>query len=202
METGIFYHPGRCLPLPRRRLPPSASLPAPSLPPASPPPVTCLPRLAPVDPLPVLSLPASLPPAPTCQPPARLLPATRAPSLLSADPPPASHPLACLLPATQLSTWALPATCLPTPPPADLLLAVTVENQMKGITRPRKTRNQQRTATKPLREIDGLNAVIDKKQVKAGVAQIALENLDLPYFYPNNYDKKITCYTLFDDGST
>ncbi|KAJ9074061.1 hypothetical protein DSO57_1010149 [Entomophthora muscae] len=80
-------------------------------------------------------------------------------------------------------------------------VTVTVENQMKGITRPRKTRNQQRTTAKPLKEIDDLNAVIDKKWVKAGVAQIALENLDLPYFYPNNYDKKITHYTLFGDGS-
>ncbi|KAJ9058287.1 hypothetical protein DSO57_1013773 [Entomophthora muscae] len=78
---------------------------------------------------------------------------------------------------------------------------VTVENQMEGIVRPRKTRNQQRTATKPLKEMDDLNAVIDKKWVKAGVAQIALKNLDLPYFSPNNYDKKITCYTLFGDGS-
>ncbi|KAJ9088188.1 hypothetical protein DSO57_1025630 [Entomophthora muscae] len=78
---------------------------------------------------------------------------------------------------------------------------VTVKNQMVGIVRPRKTRNQQRTATKPLREIDNLNAVIDKKWVKAGVAQITMENLDLPYFYPNNYEINITHYTLAGDGS-
>ncbi|KAJ9057244.1 hypothetical protein DSO57_1024452 [Entomophthora muscae] len=61
--------------------------------------------------------------------------------------------------------------------------------------------NQQRISAKPLKEIDNLNAVIDKKWVKAGVAQIALENLDLPYLCPNNYDKKITHYTLFGNGS-
>ncbi|KAJ9052816.1 hypothetical protein DSO57_1030471 [Entomophthora muscae] len=77
---------------------------------------------------------------------------------------------------------------------------VMVENQMEGIARSCKTQNQQRTADKPLKEIDNLNAVIDKKWVKAEVAQIALENLDLPYFFPNNYDKKITRYTLFGDG--
>ncbi|KAJ9077356.1 hypothetical protein DSO57_1017494 [Entomophthora muscae] len=75
---------------------------------------------------------------------------------------------------------------------------VTVENQIEGIVHPCKTQNQQKTTAKPLKEIDNLNAVIDKKWVKAGVAQIALKNLDLPYFSPNNYDKKITVRNIPD----
>ncbi|KAJ9052408.1 hypothetical protein DSO57_1034433 [Entomophthora muscae] len=57
-----------------------------------------------------------------------------------------------------------------------------------------KKKNGNRKAAKPLKVLDDLNLVIDKKWVKAAPVDGEGINLHIPEFFPNNYALKITRY--------
>ena len=73
---------------------------------------------------------------------------------------------------------------------------VTVVKFITGIACPRKKKGQKRVVVKPLKYIEDINQVIDKKWVLAGLAFKQDRSQELPLLCPANYGANVLRYLL------
>ena len=65
-----------------------------------------------------------------------------------------------------------------------------------GIARPRKKKGQKQVVVKPLKYIEDLNQVMDKKRVLARLAFKQDISQELPLLFPANYGANVLRYLL------